>query len=749
MSQKMKGQNFIFWVCFSFWFIALSLFAFIPVSDAQVNPAEARLLLQLQKYLEYPDALKSWQIWTNFCYMPPSSSVTVVCSNGHITELTVIGNRSSPSYSSDPLSSGKFAVSQQTLSERFSIDSLFTVLTKLSMIKKLSLVSLGIWGTLPSKISRFHNLEVFNISSNFIYGEIPSQISSMKSLKSIVLADNLFSGNVPDLSTLQVLQELDLSNNQIGPGFPSLGSNVVSVILRNNSIRSQIPSQVKNFNQLQRFDASSNNLVGPFPSAILSLPALWYLNLAENQLTGQLPKSTTCGKRLWFVDISRNLLVGQLPSCVGSDAAKYRKVLSVWNCLSGSKFQHPATFCQRQALAVIPPRKKSNAHYQKDSGIKFGLIFGIIGGTILFAGTVVSLIWLICKRKSREADFLNKYEKPVAGKLSTRPSPIVDSKYGPKSMRMPTLGLPSYQSFTLQELEEATNNFDPGNLIAEGSQGQLYRGLLPNGSAILVRCIKVKEKHSSKALSQHLEVISQLRHQNLVSVLGHCVVTYKERHQGSTIFVVFEHVTNGSLREHLTDWRRKDRLKWPQRMTISMGIAKGVHFLHTGMVPGVLGNELSIKNILLDESLTPKVSNYKIPLPYKVETPNGQKAATSANPDKDDIYNLGVILLELLTGRQITSESQIDELKQELERSLAESASALQHTIDLSMRGTYAYQSIKTASELTVNCLCNDPSRRPPMEDVVWHLQYSIQAQQTWTSSGNLALNSGNLGLHK
>ena len=53
-------------------------------------------------------------------------------------------------------------------------------------------------------------------------------------------------------------------------------------------------------------------------------------------------------------------------------------------------------------------------------------------------------------------------------------------------------------------------------------------------------------------------------------------------------------------------------------MTISMGIAKGVQFLHTGMVPGVFGNEIKIENVLLDESLTPKVSNYRIPLPYKV-----------------------------------------------------------------------------------------------------------------------------------
>ncbi|KAL9226244.1 hypothetical protein vseg_002076 [Gypsophila vaccaria] len=316
-------------------------------------------------------------------------------------------------------------------------------------------------------------------------------------------------------------------------------------------------------------------------------------------------------------------------------------------------------------------------------------------------------------------------------------------------MRMPTIGLPPYYSFTFEELQEATNNFDQVNSVAEGSQGQVYRGLLPNGSAVLIRCMKLKDKQSSKSLNSHIEVLSQLRHQNLVSILGHCVVMYQDRHKSSSVFIVLEHVSNGSLREHFADWRRKDRLKWPQRMTISMGIARGVHFLHTGMVPGVFGNDLKMENILLDDSLTPKISNYRIPLPFKVEDSSALNTSPSENSEKDDIYKLGVIMLELLSGKHPTSEDQVDELKQQLESGLAESASALQHAIDLEMRGTFAYQSVKTAAELTVSCLSSDPSRRPPMEDVLWHLQYSIQAQQAWTTSGNLALNSGNLGLQK
>ncbi|KAL9240877.1 hypothetical protein vseg_015048 [Gypsophila vaccaria] len=734
--------------------VVLLLLAFVPATKSQSSWPEHETLLRLRQQLEYPETLNSWQNWTDFCYVTPTATVTVVCSDGRITELTVVGNRTSPFRSPEPLVSGKFHVSQQTLSQNFSIDSLFTDLTKLTSLKKLSLVSLGIWGTLPSKIDGFKSLESFNMSSNFIYGEIPEEISYMKNLESLILADNLIKGNVPDLTSIKSLQNLDLSNNQLGPNFPKLGTNLINVILKNNSIRSSIPYQLTNFTQLQLLDLSSNNLVGPIPPFVFSLPSLWYVNLAENKLTGALPDSTNCGKRLWMVDISKNLLNGDLPDCIGPDSTKYRTVSSDWNCFTGLKFQHPPKFCQRQALAVIPTDKKggTSAEKQQVSGVKLGIIFGVLGGILLIVGIICSLIWVACMRLNYDTES-SKYEKydnkPVAGKLPAHSLPVIEtSKYVARSMRMPSIGLLPYHSFTFEELQEATNNFDHINLVADESQEQVYRGKLTSGSTVLIKCIKVNEKLSSKILKHNMEVISQLRNPNLLSVLGHCVVIYQERNKGCTIYIVFEHVGNGSLREHLSDWMRKDRLKWPQRMTISIGIARGVHFLHTGMIPGIYGNGLKMDNILMDDSLTPKVSNYRIPLSIKAENLRGQNDSTSENSEKDDIYKIGVIMLELLTGKQITSESQVDELKLQLEDSLAESSSGLQHVIDPAMRGTFAYQSVKTAAQITVNCLCKDPSRRPPMEDVVWHLEYSIQAQQAWTTSGNLALNSGNLGLH-
>ena len=407
-----------FWVSFCFLFPALILAMHAPISTAQLPPIETRILFQVQKLLEYPEALQGWNNWTSFCYLPPSPSLKIVCSNNSVTELTISGNRSSPSNSPKP-ASGKFSVSQQTLSESFSIDSLFTVLTKLSNLEVLSVVSLGLWGPLPAKINRLKSLEVLNISSNFIYGEIPSSIASMSNLRSLVLTDNLFNGSVPDLKSLVLLQELNLGDNHLGPQFPSLSNSLVSIILSNNSLRSEIPSKLINFAKLQQFDISSNKFLGPIPSFFFSLPSIQYLSLAENQLSGALPLNISCNEELKLVDVSHNLLIGKLPSCLASKSSN-RTVLFSWNCFSGgnSNNQHPYTFCHKEALAVKPPIKS-----KESSTMNLGLILGIIAAVVAIAGVLGLLILVIFRRTERRRGEDNKFDRPFADKIPVRSSP--------------------------------------------------------------------------------------------------------------------------------------------------------------------------------------------------------------------------------------------------------------------------------------------------------------------------------------
>jgi hypothetical protein len=723
---------------FLFYFLVYIFVLSLPeICFSQLSTAENGIMFQVQEFLEYPEALQQWNNWTNFCYLPPSTSLTIVCSNNHVTEITIVGNKSSSS-------------SQKTLSSKFSIDSFFTDLTKLSNLKKLSLVSLGLWGSLPAKISRFSSLEVLNISSNSIYGEIPSSISTLSNLKALILNDNLFNGSVPDLKGLKVLQELNLGNNHLQSRFPSLSDNLVSIILKNNSLLSEIPPALSRFNQLETLDISSNRFVGPIPSLLFNLPSIQFLNLAKNQLSGTLSASITCNAKLGFVDISNNLLIGTLPSCMGSNAAN-RRVISVWNCLmnTSSKYQHVYRFCHKEALAVKPPSKKEN---KQQSTVKLGFVLAIVGGIVGIAVLLGALIFVIYKKREKiQAIKEYKCDSFVFEKNSVLGSPIIDGRgqNRPNTMRrMATFGLPAYHNFTLEEMEEATNNFDPSNLVQEGSQGQLYKGWLRDGSTVLVKCLKVKQKHSVQTLQQNVEVISKLRHRHLVSVLGHCIVTYTDHpNTASTVFIVLEYIANGSLRDHLTDWRRREVLKWPQRMGIAMGIARGIQYLHNGVAPGIFGNDLKIQNILLDDTLTPRISSYNISLPSKAgsESPlHGQdtppRLGRSENAEKDDIYQLGVILLEVITGRAVNTDSELEDLKQQVEMGLAESPAKLKEATDPSIRGTFAYDSLKTTAQITISCLCREASARPSIDDVLWHMQYSSQVQEGWgTSSGNLS----------
>ncbi|CAH9115220.1 unnamed protein product [Cuscuta europaea] len=728
-----------FWVVLTLFVWALLLK--IAFSSAQqLSPPERRILLQVQDLLEYPQVLQEWNKWTNFCSVQQTPSLVITCSGNHITELTIVGNTTSP---------------HPPLSQKFSIDSFFTLLTKLSSLKRLSLINLGLTGTLPAKVSRFVGLEVLNISSNPIHGSIPQSIVKFKKLKSLVLRDNFFNGSVPDLKGFSVLEELDLSGNSLGPGFPSLGSNLVKVVLSNNSLRSAVPEEMEKMKSMEILDLYANNLVGSIPSFLFSLPSLKYINLGRNQFSGELHGSVSCSKSLNFVDISNNLLVGKLPVCLqGSSNSGNRTIISLWNCLGNTTssrfYQHAHSFCAEKAIAVNPNSRGEEHH--ESSTIKLGIVLGVIGGIVAVFSAIGFLILATYRTVSRKRD----QEKSGSFTFNTNPSSHFDGGNSRRPARMVSIGLPPYNVFTQEEMEDATNHFDPSNLVGEGSQGQqVYRGKLKDGTGVLVNCQKLmQQKHSTQVLQQHMDAISKLRHRHLISVLGHSLVTSQEHPPtaSTTLFIVLENIAGASsLKDQLTDWRKRDVLKWPERMGMAIGITKGIQYLHAGRVTG---NDLKLENVLLDDTLTARLCNFNISLPSKILSESSRNAhdrdrTSSKNAEQDDIYQLGVILIELIIGRPITSQAEVKDLKLQIEICLAESPGKLRNLTDPCIRSTFAYESLKTTVQIALNCLNQEPSRRPSIEDVLWHLQYSIQVQEGWGNSGNLSGKiSGNLSGH-
>lgn len=350
-----------------------------------------------------------------------------------------------------------FAIPNQTLSQLFSIESFVTTLTRLTSLRGLSLVSLGIWGSLPDKIHRLYSLEFLDLSSNFLFGSVPPQLSRMVKLNSLTLDGNYFNGTVPDwldslsnltilslkrnqfngpfpssicriktltdialshnqltgklpdLSALTSLHVLDLRENKLDSELPAMPNRLITVLLSNNSFSGKIPGQFDQLSELQHLDLSINHLSGTPPPSLFSLPNISYLNLASNMLSGSLPAHLSCGSKLGFVDISSNMFIGQLPACLGSMLDK-RAVKFGGNCLSSDvQQQHQGSYC-----------KEANMEGNHSRGREVGLLVAVIGGAILVMGLLALGVIYLCRRyRSRRTFEQNTFSKVMQDNIPT------------------------------------------------------------------------------------------------------------------------------------------------------------------------------------------------------------------------------------------------------------------------------------------------------------------------------------------
>ncbi|CAN4112673.1 unnamed protein product [Withania somnifera] len=732
----------------------------------ELQSSQVQTLVRIQHLLNYPTALKSWNNETDFCKIEPSATLTVVCYDENITQLQIIGRKGTSS-----------------LPRNFSIRAFLNALAKLPSLKVLRLVSLGLWGPLPGNISRLSALEILDLSSNYFHSGIPQAVSSLMHLQTLMLdgnrltgripdglgslsglavlsvksnllngslpdtlrdlnnlrilslSRNNFSGEVPDLSSLENLQVLELEDNSFGPKFPQIGSKIESIALRNNKFTASIPEKVQSYYQLEHFDISSNNFLGPFPPSLLSLSSITYLNVAGNKLTGMLFEDNPCNTALDFVDLSANLLTGTLPSCLLS-SSRNRIVHFSNNCLATEDgTQHPFSFCRNGALAVgvIP-------HHQRQPASKVILALIICGsftgGVILLCLTVLIVKSFLAKKAAQNTP--TRFHSEDASSSYTSKL-FTDARYITQAMKLGALSLPSYRTFSLEELEAATNNFDTTNCMGEILNGQMYRGQMRDGSYVTIRCLIMKRSNTSQNFMHHIELMSKLRHQHLVSALGHCFQFYLDDSSVSRIFLIFEYVPNGTLRRWISEKHARRKLTWAQRIAAATGVAKGLQFLHNGIIPGLYSNNLKITDISLDQNLVAKISSYNLPfLSENVGKEYCQTFPVGYNQrgkyeEKLDVYDFGVLLLEIITGRQINTKNDILALKNQLQVSITGNEA---NVVDVAIRrSSCSAESLRTMVELCCRCLCEDPVDRPSMDDVLWNLQFTAQAQDDYHSS--------------
>ncbi|KAK7281144.1 hypothetical protein RIF29_08868 [Crotalaria pallida] len=226
------------------------------------------------------------------------------------------------------------------------------------------------------------------------------------------------------------------------------------------------------------------------------------------------------------------------------------------------------------------------------------------------------------------------------------------------------------EEFTLAELVAATDNFSLENKIGAGSFGVVYKGKLADGREVAIKrgfetgskMKKYQEKES--AFESELAFLSRLHHKHLVRLVGYC----EEKDER---LLVYEYMKNGALHDHLHGKSNVEKSCsvlnfWKMRIKIALDASRGIEYLHNYAVPSIIHRDIKSSNILIDANWTARVSDFGLSLmsPEPDHDQRPMKAAGTVgyiDPEyyglnvltaKSDVYGLGVVLLELLTGKR-------------------------------------------------------------------------------------------------
>ncbi|XP_019161918.1 PREDICTED: U-box domain-containing protein 35-like [Ipomoea nil] len=216
-----------------------------------------------------------------------------------------------------------------------------------------------------------------------------------------------------------------------------------------------------------------------------------------------------------------------------------------------------------------------------------------------------------------------------------------------------------YRKYAIEEIEAATDKFSQAKKIGEGGYGPVFKGKLDH-TPVAIKVLRPDAAQGRKQFQQEVEILSLIRHPNMVLLLGACP------QYGC---LVYEYMNYGSLEDRLFRKGNTPPIPWGIRFKIAADIATGLLFLHQSKPEPLVHRDLKPANILLDRHYVCKISDVGLArlVPQSVADSVTQYHMTSAagtfcyiDPEyqqsgrlgtKSDIYSLGVMLLQIITAR--------------------------------------------------------------------------------------------------
>ncbi|XP_031501731.1 putative receptor protein kinase ZmPK1 [Nymphaea colorata] len=288
-----------------------------------------------------------------------------------------------------------------------------------------------------------------------------------------------------------------------------------------------------------------------------------------------------------------------------------------------------------------------------------------------------------------------------------------------------------FKRFTFKELKKATKNFS--DEIGRGGSGVVYKGVLEDKRVVAVKELEGLNHGSEAQFWSEVSTIGRINHMNLVTMFGFCAEKQKR-------LLVYEYLKNGSLEKNL--FSNGTTLTWENRLNIALGTAKALAYLHEECLEWVLHCDVKPQNVLLDRDFQPKVADFGLSKLFdrggnnisefsRVRGTRGYMAPewilNQPITSKVDVYSYGILVLELVTGRNSIGSQQIFEngeignkqLIPWIREMVRTNQNWVEEIADPQLYGMFENSIMGTLIKVALQCVEEERDLRPNMSQVV------------------------------
>ncbi|CAN6984589.1 unnamed protein product [Brassica oleracea var. botrytis] len=448
---------------------------------------------------------------------------------------------------------------------------------------------------------------------------------------------------------------------------------------------------------------SSNGLEGTIAAAIQNLTHLEKLDLSNNNLTGEVPEFLANMKSLMLINLSKNNLIGLIPQAL-LDREKEGLQLIVdgeHRCLSGS---------------CVTEKK-----------IPVKTVAFVSSATVMVIIVLLVLIFAFKKKKSSSSKAL-----PLSSiKLGEN---VTSTNISEISIEM------KRRKFTYSEVMKITKNL--ARPLGEGGFGVVYHGDINGSQQVAVKLLSQSSTQGYKEFKAEVELLLRVHHINLVSLVGYC----DER---GHLALIYEYMSNGDLKHHLSGKHDSSVLKWSTRLQIAIDAALGLEYLHIGCRPPMVHRDVKSTNILLGEGFTAKLADFGLSRSFQLGGEYHVSTVVAGTPgyldpecyrtgrlaELSDVYSFGVVLLEIITNQDVVDQTREKSHIAEWTAFMLNRGD-IAGIMDPNLHGDYNSHSAWRVLELAMLCANPSSEKRPNMFQVVIELKECLTCEMSMKGNG-------------